>query len=61
MKACYLFIFIVGIIMLVVIGGMLLGRFNIGAGAEITLYVCAICTAALLTITALLFMEVIGK
>ena len=61
MKLCYFFIFIIGILFLVILGGILLGRFNIGHMPEIIVYICAICTASLITITALLFMEVIGK
>ena len=61
MKLCYFFIFIIGILFLVILGGVLLGRFNIGHMPEIIVYICAICTASLITITALLFMEVIGK
>ena len=61
MKLGYFFIFIIGIFFLVITGGILLGRFNIGHIPEIVIYICAICTSSLMTITALLFMEVIGK
>ena len=61
MKLGYFFIFIIGIFFIVITGGILLGRFNIGHIPEIVIYICAICTSSLMTITALLFMGVLGK